>query len=67
MGYDGGEKLPRFDNFREEVGSSNGKLRSPAGGKTAIGHFDSILLSIYRIFYAWVKGVRTASGSSRTP
>ena len=43
MGHDGGENLLRFDNFREEVGPSNGKLRSPAGGKTAISRFESIL------------------------
>ena len=46
MGHDGGENLLRFDNFREEVGPSNGRLRSPAGGKTAISRFESILLSL---------------------
>ena len=43
MGHDGGENLLRFDNFREEVGPSNGKLRSPVGGKTPISRFESIL------------------------
>ena len=46
MGHDGGENLLRFDNFREEVGPSNGKLRSPVGGKTAISRFELILLSL---------------------
>ena len=43
MGHDGGENLLRFDNFRQEVGPSNRRLRSPAGGKTATSRFESIL------------------------
>ena len=43
MGHDGGENLLRFDNFHQEVGPSNRRLRSPAGGKTATSRFESIL------------------------
>ena len=43
MGHDGGENLLRFDNFRQEVGPSNRRLRSPAGGKAATSRFESIL------------------------